>query len=113
MTALPLPWVGPAEVAVVVGDLGVACECRHCAPHRAGTRCGCDHPARWLVMFAHMGVDKCGIPFALCDACLEAAKGWALMTARQAAAGNSGRCPLCGGGPVRVADDILTAVVPL
>jgi hypothetical protein len=96
-----------------VGDLEVACECQHCAPHRAGTECGCDHPARWMVFFAHMVLNTCARPFALCDPCLEAAKAWAVQTASCAGDYEGGRCFMCGGGPIRCADDILTAVVPL
>lgn len=102
----------PAEV----GELGIACDCVHCAPHAEDTGCHCDHPARWLVFFHHMcgkpgtNEDGCGVLLTLCDPCLEAAKGWAGQAASSVGAANGGRCFICAGGPLRCIDDIISVV---
>jgi hypothetical protein len=100
------------DVAQVVGEASVPCECRHCPPHRPGTHCTCDTAARWMVRIAHNASsgasgNMCGVVAPLCDLCLEVARVWAVQSVRECEA-----CIFCG-APVRVASDLITSVVSL
>lgn len=110
-------WTRPADIADAVGDLGVACECVHCPPHRTDTLCQCDHPAGWLIWIAHAGGDRhgnviCGVAVALCDLCRRVALKWAEDYADGVGRHNDGNCFVCGAS-VRATSDVITAVVAL